>query len=331
MDPSMVHQHICSSIDTLKNHASTFTRLQKAATAWRKCIEATALAESEFYAAVDEVGTQAHDSRFTEIGNGFNNLSDCAGALRELKGETSRSLLDNVVIPLSAGAEVGQRTIKRAELEYVRQCSQQAESIRKAEKKSDSWSRKSRKQPMRQDLQAQAHAAEDLVQREVITLQQIRHSTLNLVRMEEHKRYSNVLESVVDVVKTQCNYSNKAVPAMAAVINVCMPMCSPPPPAHNHHQQQRPQPLGLSQRRMGPPIMLPSSPPRFVSPTPSILPPTQRRAMFTFKAREEGQLSFEAGDVIQVPVETVEDWQYGTSIRTSKEGWFPGNHLVPVH
>lgn len=68
-------------------------------------------------------------------------------------------------------------------------------------------------------------------------------------------------------------------------------------------------------------------PPRTAAPLP---PRSQVKAMYTFTAGVDNQLSFVDGDVITIMGENSDGWQYGQNNNTQKLGWFPLSFTQPV-
>lgn len=388
-----IHQKVMSSFNRVKKHPSTFGKLQKAAVAWQAKLAEASAAELQFFAALEEIGSQAHDAPgMAEIGRGFNNLTDCSRGLVELQREVQRSLADEIIIPLSSRIEVDHRHIVRMEKDYLKFCTEQVERIAKAEKEVSKVEKAVRKSGMDAELAQQKEYAQRVVISQVQELDALRTHTLKTVLTEERSKYCRAMIAVLDALKTEFNYFQRSMPAIDAVIRYCDPICYQPnklppgfaplakrggpvrngsvvPPQQMEHMNGVMSPRGNRIPGPGGPVGYPTGP--TISPPPpsplqqpmayphpvanfpgesrgsqshiqytSVQPPTkailergpplgpdQYRAKYPFHAQDEGQLSFGPGEVILVDGDPEDNWQYGTSTRTGKSGWFPVNYL----
>lgn len=80
-------------------------------------------AQTEFFRAVDAVAQRAHAApSMSELGVGFNNLSDCARGLTELQRDVQRSLSDEIVVPLGARVPVDARNVQVTDSLHASTC-----------------------------------------------------------------------------------------------------------------------------------------------------------------------------------------------------------------
>lgn len=70
-------------------------------------------AQRSFFTVIDAVSQRAYAAPgMSDLGMGFNNLSDCAKGLSELQRDVARSLRDEVILPLEARMSVDARAVQ---------------------------------------------------------------------------------------------------------------------------------------------------------------------------------------------------------------------------
>eukprot|EP00038_Savillea_parva_P013400 m.8241 g.8241 ORF g.8241 m.8241 type:complete len:434 (-) comp2517_c0_seq1:154-1455(-) len=369
VSPEMIdemHQKINNSLQVIKSNAELYKRVSQAATQWHDKLQEAVDAQSAFFATLDAVSQKAYAAPgMSNLGMGFNNLSDCARGLGELQRDVARSLADEVVAPLDARVSGDVRNVQRMSKEYNKLCTEQAENIYRAERDVERLEKRVRKGTADNKAIMQLRSAQRAVAEYSMELDALRAHTLRRVLTEERSRYARLMVGVLDALKVQKKACQRSLPALNAVIGVCQPLCAnpgelppdfnpmmkrggarqpgPPQPAAGYpHPMSHPGPLmgprgpppsSMMLRATSPPGVMPPMPPQAhyrpaAENVMAGLKPNQLVAKYPFSSQEPGQLDFAAGHVVEIdgPAHGG-NWEYGVNLMTGKAGWFPVSYF----